>query len=313
MSAAHLSGERIQEWLEGGVPAGDAARIQAHLDGCARCRAEVQAWEALLRDLATLPALSPREGFRGRVLDAVGRTQPTRLPLAARVRAALSARTGRRAALAHPDGARIQQLLDGSLRGRRAGPLREHLAACADCREEARAWGALMKGLDALPRLEPAPGFADAVMARVRVPQAAPARAALARRLLDRARALAGPRHRTAWAAAAGVAFTPAVTVGLVAYVVFSHPLVTVGSLLSFVGIKGGAAIDALAAGVTGGLVESAALFRAWTAVDALARSPATAGAGLLAFSALTLTAAWVLYRNLFVAPSTQPPYANLS
>jgi hypothetical protein len=49
--------------------------------------------------------------------------------------------------------------------------------------------------------------------------------------------------------------------------------------------------------------VESATIFQAWTTVATLARSPATAGAGLLGFSMLTLASAWVLYRNLFNAP----------
>jgi hypothetical protein len=146
-------------------------------------------------------------------------------------------------------------------------------------------------------------------MARVRVPEPAPARAALVRRALDRVRALAGPRHRRAWAAAAGVALTPGVTVALVAYAVFSHPLMTLGNLASFLWLKGIAIGTALGGGFVTGLVESAAIFRAWTAFATLARSPAMAGGGLLAFSLLTLASAWVLYRNVFNAPA--PAYAN--
>ena len=133
-------------------------------------------------------------------------------------------------------------------------------------------------------------------MAQVRLPEPAPARVALARRLAIHVRALAGPRRRKAWVAAAGVALAPAITVGLIAYTVFSHPLVTVGSLATFVWLKGSAVAAALGGGVVTSLTQSATLFRAWTTLGTLISSPAAAGAALLAFSALTLTAVWVLY-----------------
>jgi hypothetical protein len=122
----------------------------------------------------------------------------------------------------------------------------------------------------------------------------------LARGALDRVRAFAGPQRRRAWAAAAGVALAPAVTAALVAYVVFSHPLVTVGTLASFLWIKGGAALGTLASGFGTTVLQSTPLFGAWSAIGSLALSPTAAGASLLGFSALTLTSAWVLYRNVF-------------
>src|SRR5207244_1320916 len=93
------------------------------------------------------------------------------------------------------------------------------------------------------------------------------------------------------------------VTAALVAYAVFSHPLVTMGTHASFLSIKGGALVAAVGGGVMSTLMQSAALFRAWTVVGSLAQSPAAAGASLLAFSGLTLASAWVLYRNVFSAP----------
>jgi hypothetical protein len=186
--------------------------------------------------------------------------------------------------------------------------VRRHLAACTDCRADAQRWVALVDGLAALPRHAPSPGFAHAVMSQVRIAPAGAAAHSLARRLLDRGRALAGPRQRMAWAAAAGVAFTPVVTVGLIAYAVFSHPLVTVGNLATFVWLKGAALADALGAGLLGGVSESASILRAWSAVGSL--SPTTAGAGLLAMCALTLTSAWVVYRNV-IAPDRQVAHAR--
>ena len=65
----HLSGERIQDWLDGRLGPSAAARIEAHLEDCSRCGAEVEGWRALLGELSQLGPLAPRPGFRGRVLD----------------------------------------------------------------------------------------------------------------------------------------------------------------------------------------------------------------------------------------------------
>lgn len=301
----HLTDDQIQDWLDGRLPPSEVGRLEAHLDECARCRAETEGWSALTAELSALPTLAPAPGFSGRVLDALARPAEERLPLAARVRALVGG-GARRSPAPHPDADRMQDLLDGVLSGRAAASVRGHLTSCEPCRREAQALGHVFHGLGALERFAPSSGFAEAVMASVKIPEPAPARAARARRFADRVRALAGPHHRKAWAAAAGVALAPSVTLALVAYAVFSHPLVTVGSLTSFLWIKGGEVAAALGGGLFTTVVESAALLRAWGAVGSLARSPTTAGIGLLGFSLLTLASAWVLYRNLFAAPAAR-------
>lgn len=305
----HLSDDQIQDWLDGRLPRNEVGRLEAHLDGCARCRAEAEGWRALVHELSALPPLAPTLGFSGRVLDAVGRAQSPLL-LAARIRAALRSWVGGPALDGHPGADRLQDFVDGALAGRKASAVRAHLTACAPCREQAQSWSAIVRELGTLPGLAPSPVFAQGVMARVRIPQPAPKRVALAHRVLDRVRAFSGPRHRRAWAAAAGIAFTPGITVAVVAYAVFSHPLMTVGNLVTFLGLKGSAMTTALGGGLVTGVVQNAALFRAWTAIGSLARSPATAGAGLLVFSVLTLASAWILYRNLFNAQAA-PAYAK--
>jgi anti-sigma factor RsiW len=295
----HATDDQLQDWLDGRLSREQLTRLEAHLDACPACRGEAETWRALVAELSSLPALEPRPGFSGRVLDGVGRSPEPRLSLAARVRG-LVASWRRPDSATHPTPTALQDLLDGALAGRSARLVRSHLAACASCRDEARSWDAVLRGVAAMPRYAPSAGFADAVMARVQVAQAAPARVALVRRALDRVRALAGPQRRRAWAAAAGIALAPTVTAALVAYVVFSHPLVTVGTLASFLWIKGGAALGALASGLGTTVVQSAPLFGAWSTIGSLALSPTAAGASLLGFSALTLTSAWVLYRNVF-------------
>jgi anti-sigma factor RsiW len=306
-SERHLTDEHIQDWLDGRLRASESARTEAHVEACPRCHAEVEEWRALLGELAELGELAPHAGFSGRVLDAVGDAQarrvhsPRAVSLAARVRARLTPPP-------HPDSIRLQDFADGMLGRRSAAAVRRHLDGCPACRAEAQRWVALVDDVRTLPRLAPSPGFAQAVMRQVRVaPAPAPAQA-ITRRALDRVRALAGPRHRLAWAAAAGVAFTPVVTVALVAHAVFSHPLVTVGNLAAFAWLQGSELIRAGGGGFLAGLIESASIFRAWSAVGTL--SPTAAGAGLLGACALTLASTWVLWRNV-VAPAQQVARAD--
>ena len=303
----HLSDERIQDWLDGRLAASETGRIEEHLDHCPRCRAEVEGWQAMMGELAGLEEIAPPAGFSGRVLDAMAaRTAaPAPAPLAARVGAWL--RGLRADPLAHPAPELLQDFVDGALARRRAGAIRGHLSGCATCRAEAQRWAALADGLAALPRLAPSAGFAHAVMREVRLAPT-PARPAL-RRLLDRVRALqpGAPSRavgrRRAWAAAAGVAFTPVVTVGLIAHTVFSHPLATAGNLAAFAWLKGTALVAAAGGGLATGLIESASVFRAWSAMETL--SPATAGAALLAVCAMTMASGWVLYRNV-ITPAVE-------
>lgn len=308
----HLTDERIQEWLDGRLSRPEAARVQTHLDGCARCRAEAEVWKSLVADLSSLPALVPAVDFSGRVLSELEH-ESGKSRWAQGVRVWLSRKFGTdpdRASV-HPDTASLQEFLEGALRGRQSARLLRHLTACESCRREAKAWSAMFTELDTLLQLVPSADFARQVMARVRLPEPAPARVALLRRALDRARAMAGPRRRRAWAAAAGAALTPMLTTWLVAYAVFSHPLVTVGNLGAFIWLKGSALAGMLGSSVLAGLIDNAAVFRTWTAVGSLTSSPATAGAGLLVFSILTLAATWVLYRNLF-STSSEPAYVKI-
>ena len=309
----HLTDQRIQEWLDGQLSQREAARIQAHLDGCARCRAEAEVWRDLIADLSSLPALVPAADFSGRVLAELGQeTGTSRWVLRARDWLGQKFAGVPDHTSAHPGAADLQDFLGDALRGRQAARLRRHLAACSSCRHEAKAWSAIFAGLDALPRLAPSAGFAREVMARVRLPEPAPVQITLPRRALDRARALAVPLRRRAWAAAAGVAMTPMVTTWLVAYAVFSHPLATVGNLVAFVWLKGNTLAGILGNSIVAGLMDNAAVFRTWSALGSLTSSPATTGAGLLVFSILTLAAAWVLYRNLFSA-SAEHAYVKIS
>src|SRR6476646_3721256 len=113
----HATDDQLQDWLDGRLSREQLTRLEAHLDACPACRGEAETWRALVAELSSLPALEPRQGFSGRVLDAVGRRPEPRLSLAARARALVRS-WGRPDAQAHPTASALQDLLDGALRGR---------------------------------------------------------------------------------------------------------------------------------------------------------------------------------------------------
>src|SRR5690606_4628116 len=158
---------------------------------CRRCASELEAWILVFQELDALPKLRPREGFAARVLQGVHVPEPRPLPARAwdRVRAPAGrpgtgppeaaslqdpgdgGRPGAGSpATGHPEAEIVQELADGVLPGRRARDVARHLETCASCRTEAEAWTGLVRGLGRLPRHAPREGFADAVMAQVRVP-----------------------------------------------------------------------------------------------------------------------------------------------
>jgi len=66
-AGAHLSAEEVDLWTMGLL----AGNREAHLRGCASCRAIADAERVLVRQLESLPRLSPPAGFAERVLDGV--------------------------------------------------------------------------------------------------------------------------------------------------------------------------------------------------------------------------------------------------
>lgn len=102
----------------------------------------------------------------------------------------------------HIEEGTLEALLDGALRKAQARAVRQHLDACPSCMERYRDMETLFAALAALPRLEPTPGFAARVMARVPAPAAsavtlpALSGAPLAARVRGAVRALVGGLRR---------------------------------------------------------------------------------------------------------------------
>lgn len=69
--ASHPDGERLQDWLDGRLAARSAARVEAHLAGCAACAGEAAAWRDTFAALHKVERFAPAEGFAGRVMAQV--------------------------------------------------------------------------------------------------------------------------------------------------------------------------------------------------------------------------------------------------
>jgi anti-sigma factor RsiW len=307
----HLSAELMQGFLDGEVSPAETSRVREHTASCARCRSELEAWRTLFSDLGELADVGPSPAFRERVLHSI--PEPARVPVRTRVARwvgrhlpdGLRGKTPSVApALLHPAPERLQDFLEGTLSRGEALGVEGHLHVCRDCRVEVEGWRALSTSLGELPGFDPSPEFSERVMAHVRVQLAM---VSAEPSFAERMQLLAGsvtPRTRKRVAALAGAGLTPAATLGLLAYTVFSHPLVTLGNLFSFAWLEGSERIGTVSSGLVARTTESETLFRVYQALDVVLASPATVALAITGLGGLTFMAVWVFYRNVLAGTS---------
>jgi anti-sigma factor RsiW len=309
-SPEHVSADRLQALLDGALRPKERARVEEHVAACPRCSEELEGWRALFEDLAALPRLGPAEGFGGRVMASV--ELPGRVTLTERLgRAILALLPAPRPE--HPTGELLQDYVDGSLPARQVARLDAHLTSCTTCSAEAAAWRGVYARLADVGAFAPREGFADRVMAAVRLPAQvhAPAtarpvgaRTLMGLRMPDWRPALVAvgrfvPRTRRAWAAISGIAITPAVTVGLVLYTVFSHPTLTPQALASFMVWKASDLLSAAWSGLSGFALDAGQAIGVDAVVRTLFEAPFMLAGGALAYSVVSVLALRVLYKNL--------------
>lgn len=308
---AHLSPDRLQEYVEGLLPRAAAESVARHLSTCDACHGETLAWSDLFRSLSDLPEFTPGDAFADRVLDRVA-PEP-RLGLVARMRRRLSRRTAA-APSGHLAPERLQDFVEGLLPRPQMARVRAHLESCAHCHAEAEAWSGLMAGLSRVPRLSPADGFADRVMARVQ-PRAAVAVAPAARARTWLPELVSGllPSTRRSWAMASTVAMAPATALTVLGVYLFTRPQVTPSSLLLYAWwnvTEGVAWMTAWAGTALSGIPLVA---RAQAVLLELAAAPSLMVGAAFSFSVMTLLAVWVLYRNVLSPPVERRKYASVS
>ena len=315
----HLTAERFQAFLDGTLPEGERVQVEKHATFCARCQAELDAWQLLYSELSELPELVPSEGFARRVLAKLD-VSPLPKPDASAVPEAWAARKfgwlrRRTAKVAeHLSPERLQDYVEGILPRPQMARVETHLDGCGACSREAAAWRELVQGIETLPELAPSAAFAPRVMAQVRIGRLVREQVAVSTR--SRVLAWAGrllPRTQKAWAVISGVAVTPATVVALLVYAVFSNPAVTPGYLASFLWWKVSGGLSAVAGVLVDTLFESAIVFQAYSALEALAGAPALAAMAAVSLAAATSLSGWVLYRNLIPTQTVDGQYARAS
>jgi len=113
------------------------------------------------------------------------------------------------------------------------------------------------------------------------------------------------PQTHQALAALSGVAVTPVAIVGLMVYAVFSHPALTVGSLLSFAWWQ----VSDLASGTLSALssaaVQNADSVGVSSLFEMLAAAPILVAGGVILYTMASAFAVRVLWKNLHAHASS--------
>lgn len=195
----------------------------------------------------------------------------------------------------HPATEEVEAYVAGSLSAADRATFESHLAGCPECAAEVEEWRALFAGLAALPRIEPSPGFADRVMAQVRIhrPWYVHA-AAMLRRIL--------PTTTRGWMLVTAILALPVVTMGGAVTWLISRPWLSLGDLWIYLGHRAEEAMASLVRWLAVLVLESQASqsILKWIHQILIAiGAPGVGIAALVGAMAMTLSV-WTLYQNLF-------------
>ena len=289
----HLSTTTLQAFLDARLSREERLVAEGHLGSCARCRGELARWTELFGTLSALPALAPTTSLRDRVREGLHGVRPL-------VHGALDA-TGTEGW--HPTPEELLDRVDGVAAAEADARIGQHLAACTACSADVKRWEALFTSVTALPLYAPSEGFRERVLAQVPAAQPHSVKGQI-RLVAARTRsALARVRPR-GWAALAGVATAPAAAAVMIIWSLFSNPMVSVSSLLSYAWWKAVALAE----------VVGAPLLQRLAGVDTTTvgafLTPTTLIVGFVILAGMAGLSFWTLYRNLFSQRSSGGSYA---
>jgi anti-sigma factor RsiW len=195
----------------------------------------------------------------------------------------------------HPAAEEVEAYVAGSLSDADRAVLESHLVGCVQCAAEVEEWRALFSGLADLPHLDPAPDFADRVMASVRIHQPWQLRlAALLRRVI--------PSTTGGWFLVTVLVSLPVLTMGGAATWLLSRPWISTDTLWTYFVIRAEAALLAITQQLGAMVVESQLTLSAVDGVKQLLTwlgAPGIGAAAAIGATLITLSV-WTLYQNLF-------------
>jgi hypothetical protein len=224
----------------------------------------------------------------------------------------------------HPAAERLEAYAEGSLGDGDRVIIESHLLACAECQASVEEWRTLFSALTGLIHFEPSTGFADRVMARVRIaPVSRPAwswqtvQTALQVQAVRTGRALGRlmPESAFGWTIAMTVVALPFLVMGALLTWLMSRSYITPTSLWAFLSteiVEGARSIGTTA--VSTAMQTELAAWLYGYGVAFLERAGVT-GVGLVVGVAglTTMLSIWVLYKNLFRTPTRETNYASYS
>jgi anti-sigma factor RsiW len=201
----------------------------------------------------------------------------------------------------HPTPDRLEALAAGELDAADAAVLESHLQDCAHCRVEIEDWRTLFGALAGLPSFVPAPQFAERVMARVRVRQPVATRLA---RLADRTAERLLPRTPRALALLVATLSVPAAALVSLIVWIAAQPWLSIEGIAAFALQRTSALLNALPGQALVLLQRSG--IGAWVgqALQGLGAGTTSIGAAVALFATLMVLSAFVVYRNVFRAPT---------
>lgn len=202
----------------------------------------------------------------------------------------------------HLDDWTLEQMAEGMLSEMELPGAIAHVESCGYCEAELEGYRALHAALSGLPRLAPSPGFSDAVMARVRIPEPSPVWAAIQRRL---------PSTRRGWALVSAAIVAPALPLVWLVSWILTQPGVSAAGMWQ----RATAGAQSVGTNVVAQVFEwgldSGVFGAARSVVEALQTVPLEALAGVFGALAIAIPlSAWSLFR-LVRTPMRNATYAS--
>jgi len=303
---------RVFSYLDGELPAHERAAFEAEIASDRALAAEVASWRVLLGTLDEVATFAPSPDFRVRVLASLNARRSFRARLLDRLRGGSSAHVANVFAA----------LLDEGLDARQARALSAFMAGDSEAASALAGWRHLFRELETLPAFAPSEGFADRVMARVRVPERERATAAgvvragaglpalpVGARQWALVRNWIGqrwPSPRDRFAATSGLAVGPVAAFLVTLHMLSGNPLLTPSNVASFLETRAGATVSRLADTAFGSPAAHPAIARTLAVFDGSALGGSTLAAGFVVFGLLTLVSAWILYTNVIKVSRTE-------